>query len=68
MVASQSSGALQNIKFQAPNYKQISNIKVPGVPPEADQVSGKKNKILKPPAVRHLSQQSHSTLTSLSEP
>jgi len=61
-VASQSSGALQNIKFQAPN------LWVSGVPPEADQVSGKKNKILKPPAVRHLSQQSHSTLTSLSEP
>jgi hypothetical protein len=37
-----SDGALQNIKFQAPN------LRVSGVPPEADQVSGKKNKKLKP--------------------
>jgi hypothetical protein len=33
-----SNEALQNIKFQAPN------LRVSGVPPEADQMSGKKNK------------------------
>ena len=34
--------AQKNIKFQAPNLRIL------GVPPEADQVSGKKTKKLKP--------------------
>jgi hypothetical protein len=38
--------AQKNLKFQAPNLRIL------GVPPEADQVSGKKTKKLKPWSLR----------------